>query len=261
MDQKIEELMWLEIDGTITPDDSRTLHAYLETHKEGLEHFEELQKMASLFGQVGEVEPPPELRGRILRSLEMAAAPSAPGARLVERVRGFFLPSPVWRLAAATAIGVIIGIIGYHFVSYDAGPGAPLDKSRFYGTMNVGSVDRTGPVLNIDVPGATGALSIHRDNECLWSELRVTSEIDIEVVLEYPGSTVRFAGGDLSDDPSNQVTIEKGAVRVRNRGEGTYRFLFELHEEPTFPVVVKVLSGGNVLLEDKAYPDNASKRR
>ncbi len=261
MDEKIEELMWFEIDETISPSDRETLHAYVNSHEEAREHFDALRKMASLFGRVGEIDPPPELRQRILGSLETAEPPFATRAGFVEWIRGIHAPRSAWRLATVGVIGVMIGVFGYHLVRYGADPSERLDITQFYATMNFEGVDHSKPGLNIDVPGATGAVSIRSDDTRVWAELDVTSENDIEVILEYPGRAVRFAGGNLVDHMSNQVTVEDRQARVRNRGAGTYHFLFELHDDPTSPVTVRILSGSDVLLEEEVYPEHTSKRR
>jgi len=259
IDGYIEELMWLEIDETISPDDRKKLHAYLESHGEAREHFDEIRQMSLLFCQADEIEPPSELRQRILKSLDTATPPKTESPGIGEWFRGFFAHRPVWKPVTAGAIGVLIGVIGYHIIAYSINPAEPLDITQFYGTMNFDRVDQNEPALRIDVPGVSGAVSVHRDESRVWSELSVTSENEIDIVLEYEGPATGFAGGELSDHPSNQVTIEDRKVRVRNRGAGTYHLLFKLHDDPTSPVMVTILSKGNVLLEEEVHPRKSSK--
>ena len=268
IDRRIEELMWLEIDDSISPNDRRELHTYMESHGEALEHFETLRRMTMLFGQVGEIDPPPELRQRILQSLEAATPPTLQPSPQVagqvttwDRIREFFAMRPVLKVATAAVMGVFVGIIGYHVLRYDAGVNDPLDITQFYGTMNLSSVDQSKSVLNIRVPGATGTLSLHRVQARVLTHLDIRSEREIEIVLGYGGRALGFSGGNLSNHPSNQVTIEDREIRVRNKGEGTYRFMFELYEDPTSPFLVKIMSEGQVLLDREITPEHPSGNR
>jgi hypothetical protein len=260
IDARIEELMWLEIDETISPSDREILNAHLQTHPGAREHFAELRRMALLFGQVGEIDPPPELHGRILRALETATPPRARRAGVLDRLGALFTPRPAWKLAAAAAAGAFIGVLGYHLIRTGLGNSGPLDNTQFYGTMNVESVGHNGPVVHIDVPDATGALTVRRDDSRVFSELEVSSEKEIEVALVYGGTPLKFAVGKLSDHPSNQVAVQNGEVRVRNQGRGTYQFLFALDKNPESPVVVRVMSQGSVLYEKKIFPTRATTR-
>jgi hypothetical protein len=261
IDARIEELMWLEIDETISPSDRESLRAYLERHPESREHFQQLRQMALLFGQVGEIDPPSELRERILRGLETAVPPSARQMGVFEWLRALLTPRPVWKLAAAAAAGAFIGVLGYHVVRYGLDNAGSFDKTPFYGAMNIDEIGRNGPVVHIDVPGATGALTVRRDETRVLADLDVSSEKEIEVVLEYRGAPLEFAVGKLTDHPSNQVAVQDGEVRVRNRGRGAYRVLFALHEDPTSPITVRVLSEGSVLFERGVSPSHAAAKR
>jgi hypothetical protein len=253
IDPKIEELMWLEIDETISPSDREVLNAYVVSHADAREHLAQLRQMASLFGQVGEIDPPSELRGRILRALENATAPVAERVGILDRFGAFFTPRPVWRFAVVAAAGIFIGVLGYHL--FRQGPGTPgsLDISQLYGTVNVKGVGHNGPALRIDLPGIVGTVAVHRDASRVFSQLDLTSEREVEVVLEYGGSPLGFAGGKPTGHPLNQVAVQDGQVHVRNRGSGTYQFLFTQSDDPASPIVVKVLSPeGSVLYEGKA---------
>jgi len=255
IDQRMEELMWLEIEETISTGDRGTLHLYLESNGEARDYFKDIHRMALLFRRTGEVDPPAELRGRILRALEKATPPRVERPGFVERFGALFAARSVWKLAAAGAVGVVIGVMGYHLIRNVSGVTQPIDITQFYGTINLDGAGRRGPVLDIDLPGAKGTLSVRRDDTRVVSELAVTSAEEVEIVLEYGGSPIEFAGGKLSDHPSNQVAIEDHEVHVRNRGRGTYHIMFSLHEDPASPVRVRVLSEGNVLFEKEVSPE------
>jgi hypothetical protein len=163
-------------------------------------------------------------------------------------------------MAAAAAAGIFIGVIGYHVVSYKPDTGRTLDSKQISGTMGLPNVDDTGPAMRIDLPAAIGTFAVERDGAHIRSRLDVTSESDIDVIIDYAGEAVRYGGGDLAGGSSNQITVEDHGVRVRNRGAGTYFFLFQLPADPATPMVVKILAENNVLLEETVHPERAPKK-
>jgi len=254
IDQRMEELMWLEIEGKISGGEREALHRYLESSGEARGYFDDILRMAKLFERSGEVSPPSELRSRILRALEKAAPPKAEKPGFAERLGALFSPRPVWRYAAAGAAGIVIGVMGYHLIKNGSGIAEPADIKQFYGSIAAGGKNLSGPVLDVDFPAAKGTVTVRRNDASVLSELSIDSAGEVEVVFEYGGSPIEFAVDKLSENPSNQVVIEDREVHVRNRGKGTYHILFSLHEDPASPVRVRLLSEGNVLLEKEIFP-------
>jgi hypothetical protein len=254
IDQRMDELMWLEIEGKISNADREALHRYLESNGEARSYFNDILRMADLFARTGEVEPPRELRGRILSALEKAAQPRAEEPGFAGRLGALFSPRPVWRYAAVCAAGIVLGILGYHLVQNGGGSSEPVDIKHFYGSIAAGDTGLAAPGVEIDLPVAKGTLAVRRNDSGVLSDLTVESAGDIEIVFEYEGSLIEVAAGNLSDHPSNQVSIEDREVHVRNRGKGTYHILFSLHEDPLSPVRVRVLSEGGVLFEKEVSP-------
>ncbi len=263
IDKTIEELMWLEIDASISADDHNRLWSHLNAHPEDRDHFEQLKDLDALFGAARDMDPPPELRPRILRSLQTASPEwmqTTADTSFWTRFREIVLPRPAWRVAAAVVAGIFIGVIGYHLFSYRSDALGPLDTSQFSGTMGLRSVDGRGPVVEIAIPDAHGTFAAERVNSRVRSWLDITSESEIDVVIDYAGRTLRYGGGDLAERSSNQITVEDHGIRVRNRGEGNYFFEFQLHDDATSPLVVRILEEGNVLLEQTVQPEQTSKK-
>ena len=254
IDQRIEELMWLEIEGKISAGDRERLHRFLESNGEARGYFNDIHRMAKLFGQTGEVSPPSELRERILRALEKAAPPRVERPGFAERLGALFSPRPVWRYAAVGAAGIVIGILGYHLVKSGNGVAEPIDIKQFYGSIAAGDSGLQGRDVEIDLSVAKGAVTVRRNEASVLAELAIDSAGEVEVVLAYAGAPIEVAAGKLSAHPSNEVAIEDREVHVRNRGKGTYHILFSLHEDPESPVKVRVVSRGSVLLEKEISP-------
>ncbi|UCH83708.1 MAG: hypothetical protein JSW50_14860 [Candidatus Latescibacterota bacterium] len=263
IDKRIEELMWLEIDEAISTDDHERLWSHLNGHPEDRAHFEHLKALSALFSGVGEIDPPPELRPRIRRSLQMASPEwidTVTRPSLWTRFRDAAMPRPALRVVGAALAGLFIGIIGYHVVSYQSGQRQPLDTSQVSGTMGLRSVDETGPVVDIDLSAVSGTFAVERDGSRVRTRLDVTSETEIDVVIAYEGPAVEYGGGDLTERSTNQITVENHGIRVRNRGEGLYYFVFQLPDNPMSPMKVNVLAEEELLLEELVYPEQSSKK-
>jgi hypothetical protein len=280
IDARMEELMWLEIDGVISPVDHQALAAYVDADAEAREHFEALRRMVNLFDRAGEIDPPTELHGRILHALRRATPPQAPrmglghlgisslgstglrlgGRRVLGRVEELLAPRRAWRLAATGALGILIGVVGYHFAQQAPHTSGPLDVTPFYGAMSLDRA-RVGSSIGIDIPGAKGTITIRRDESRVLSDLEISSEGEIEVVLLYGGTPLKFLAGDLAKASSNGVSVKGREVHVRNQGEGTYHILYALQEDPTSPVTVRILSGGRVLFEKGIPPTYVSPKQ
>jgi hypothetical protein len=287
-DAHIEELMWFEIDGTISSADREALNTRLRAHPEARDQLAALQRMALLFGQIGEIDPPAELRERILHALETARPPRShrmglfarlgagrthgqtegqtPGGFL-DRLASLFAPRPAWALVAAVAAGAVIGIFGYHLIRSGVGntgstKGGSSDNARFYGAMNKDSFGRDGAVLHIGIEGVSGELRVRRDASHVFSELDIRSEREVEIVLDYDGTPIDIATDEPSRRPSNEIAVRGSGVRVTQQGSGSYRFSFTLAKDCASPMKVSVLSDkGAVLYRASIVPPSGPAER
>lgn len=245
IDKQFEDLMWEKIDGAIDEKDEGRLAAYLKKHSAARKHYRELEEFSKLFVSVGEVEPPPALRRRIVESLDHArpewTAPDRPGIR--ESIRAFFSPHGLGRYAAVAAAGMFIGIIGYHLVAYNR----PLDVSKIPGTMG----DNGTGALSIKFDQVKGGIEFWRDERFVVTDVDLVSAGAVDVFLGYPGRPAELRTGDLE---SNASILEDGTVRLQSAGSGRFRVVFVL-DRPQAPLDVRVAMQGNVLLEDTVYPE------
>jgi hypothetical protein len=256
IDERIERLMWLEIDGAISPAEHEDLRAHLEANAEARDHLETLRRMVRLFDRSGEIDPPSQLRGRILGALRSVEPPRRSGrGRLgvLDRLRAFVPPHPALRLAAAGAVGVLVGAAGYHLARLSSDTPSALDVRHLYGAMSLEGAPSESTV-RVDVPGAQGIISIRRDETRVLSTLELSSEGEVEVILQYGSRPLEVTAAEIAQRSSNEVLVEAGEVRVRNRGSGSYRILYNLDTVSSSPVMVRIVSAGSVLFERGIVP-------
>src|SRR5690349_18822815 len=142
------ELIQQEIDGANTPAASAALRSLLEQDPEARAMAAELRRVAGLFAQVAEREPPPRLKRAILDALSQPARAS-PGAlrrwaaqtlRLVTKPveeaimtkKALFIGS-----AAAAVVIVAVGLVtGFPPIGRDAGTiGGVEPAARYHGRV------------------------------------------------------------------------------------------------------------------------------
>lgn len=247
-----EELMWQDIDGTISPEDRERLQKYLNGDPEARELFEELSRFTRVLGDVEEVDPPSDLHESITRALSRIDRHETDG--IVAAIRGFFGSTRHRRLAFATAAGFIVGIIGYHFIGNELRRGAQLDPAYLYGTVDFGT-DNDG-WLDISLDGVNGTVKLRRDKSFVLSELDLTSDRPVRVEMLYPGESLfRYGGIERSDEKSNLVTIRSDGITLTNAGAGKYFLILEVLDKGSAPVIVRILSDENILWESSVHPD------
>src|SRR5256885_2269692 len=142
------ELIQQEIDGANTPEGSAALRLLIEQNPEAGAMAAELRRVAALFGQVAEREPPARLRRAILDALPQPARAS-PGALLRWAAQGLrfvtkSMEEPIMTKkalligsAAAAVVIVVAGILtGFPPGSRDAGTiGGVQPAARYHGKV------------------------------------------------------------------------------------------------------------------------------
>lgn len=256
IDERIEQLMWQEIDGEISTADRAELEALLAENADVREHYRELSSMRDALEPGEELDPPVQLRQRIdtaidwdryapLRSRASAHARAA-GGGWVERL----FPSG-WgiRLVPTAAAAFLLGIIGYQLGVRDAAPG----DSRFYGAM----LPIGNPVseMTIDLDGAHGTVDFEQKGDVTVSQLTLTSDEDIEVTVRFPGEPLEFGALGKAENPLHDFFLDGNALTVKHRGANTYYLVFR---SGPGPVDVRVSGKNGALFEDQWVPGPGS---
>ena len=251
MTKQIEQLMWQQIDGTITPEDKEELDGYIEKHPDARAQFEELHKLSIALDSVPEVEPPTELRQRIHASIDpdryaAQPAPSSPSFihKLIPRQWSF-------QYVSAVAAGFLLGVIGYQIINSGGGANGQLDNSYFSGTMGK---DFPASGLQLELDNVRGSIDFRQEGDYAISQLSIRSEGEVDVFLAYDGHPVQFiALGDASS-PIHNISIDEKAISIQNLGSGKYQVVFQPAEDANSPLVVRLVADGDILFEKEILP-------
>ena len=225
--ERVIELVNGELDGTNTAAESVELAGILQGDDVARAFFDETKVLFGALGQVPDVEPPADLKDRIMESVhrQAAAMPTAEHG-FASSLKNIFKPivaRPTWAISYAFVAGLLVGVAGWMLVANPAGP----ENGVVQGTMvqpSLGVLDEaTLQVGGITVDLATVGL----DNEVV---LDVTisgsgdSTVQIQTTDEANRGTSIIASGpghftvslDRIDDLVVTVTSsgQQGSVRL-----------------------------------------------
>lgn len=239
-----EKLMWEKIDGTISPQDNARLDDVMSRDVEARECFGELMRLSELLGTVEELDPPPALRERIEEAIDFDRDVRR-DRRMAASWRGWFPLHWDLRVAVAAAAGLAIGIVGYHLFVY----GGSVDRSRLVGTI---APANHGHEINLS--GVSGTIAFREDDKLAVSVLDITSESDIDVLLEYKGPPVHFeaAGRDGRELPD--MSVSGNTLMLNKLGHGRYAATFR-RDAGSSPLRVVITLQGVVLFDEQIAPD------
>ena len=212
---RIEALLWAQIDGTIEPRELAELEAHLAEHPQPREIERQITAIAEGLDNLRQVQPPPELRERIDGALANASPPTAHSTSTHQTNS-----APVWSarwlpLAASLVIGVAVGYLLH------PDTGVSIDRTGVTGSMLTPAAQPEAAPVEIRLDAGAGSVSASRSGADVVVDVTLTTEIDLGVTLASAGGTVRFAGLNSSNASATEVTTEQGWVVIRTRGPGT----------------------------------------
>ena len=213
---RLEELLWERIDGTISPGDLAELEAHLAEHPQPRELERDINKLAEMLDDPDEVVPPAELRARIERSLEAAAPPWSDHRAAPKPVAtlGFDRVLPRWApIAASLVIGVAIGYLLH------TGPTAQIDTSQVTGSMTTPAAYPDIRPSIVDLGDSIGSIEIQRLQETVILDFQFEEADGLELIFELPdGDRTAF---DLDGPRVRHLVFDcREALRLEVRKDG-----------------------------------------
>jgi RNase P/RNase MRP subunit p29 len=149
---------------------------------------------------------------------------------------------------AAAVAGLVVGVVGYHLATLKIGPEESIDG------VVTGTIGRVQNDLRIDLEGVRGVVSFRQDNTLAISEVDISSQREVELHLEYEGRSIEFrAAGDI-DSPLHDISLAGNTIVVRNLGAAEYVATFYRQDGASTPLRVRVVSGGELLLDEEIPP-------
>ena len=253
LDNKRAGLINQEVDGTNTEKEREAVRKLLEKSAEARLLIQELNSLKAFFKELKPVDPPSHLKHHILNSLPQEASsvrPSRFGSWL-----DTLLSNTRHRFIYAFAGGTVVGILLFAF--FVGFPNDSADVSNVYGTM--GSNDNvtkfeaevTSPIA---LPEVRGSIRTKYSPYLVISELSLDSRGDVDLVLTFDRSKLKFDGFRQTNSSQSYVEIQHGMLKWTNKGQNTYNIIFVNESRGTPAITAKLLAAGTIVYETTIVP-------
>jgi hypothetical protein len=210
IDKKIIELIHKEIDGVITPEEKIRLHDYLSQNPRAQQMFEEQVCAAELLHQIPSIDPPEDLKKRIMNTIDLnrytAVRTKIPSWRLS---RGWsFRINP--KLAFSLGLGFILGIVVFAMLLNVSKDDFRMRSKDFMGTIGLHGRSRFQQVDKaiITLPDIQGRLTLLQADDYIGLDVRLHSRDFFELLVRWPADRMEFQGFQPSD--KIKTTFENG---------------------------------------------------
>ena len=183
-------LIQAELDGQLDGSQRAELAKGLLADPEVRAAREQFLRVQALLESVEDVEPPADLRSRVLQAL-----PATPGP---VRTRW---PAQRWRYAALIAGVVGAGTLVYETVS----PGTGSNET--FGTIAARRTSPAPDAVVLDPGPVTGRLSLYRDGNSLVLSYDLAARGPVDVLIASEGDTLRKDGLGPGSDQKGTVAL------------------------------------------------------
>lgn len=255
IDERYIELMNGEIDGVNSPEESAEWRDYLDTHAEARRCYNDLCQLAGMFDQTKELEPPRELRERILLSISTRERETEPPG-FIGTITAPFRNKPRRKLAFAFCAGAVIGICLFFIFTRITPIGTPGDFEGLTGTLRIDPGVRVliAEPVDFDLNEVTGHARISYTDERILAELELSSKSEIEVIFHYE-KDIHLEGLTVSGPGSHTTETKEEETRLLHNGDRDYVFVFRNYMRAKPPINIRILAGGDQLFEETVHPE------
>jgi hypothetical protein len=234
IDEFYIRLMNEQIDGTISDGAAKKLAAHLMSDPEAEKYYEELKETVRAIDGAEELEPPPELRTRILDSVygrsRKEPEVQAAGGRTF------------WRsFAPVFAAGVAAGFILFAAIRplTDRTP-----EENGYGATIGATGSEQDSVKTFDAFGVKGSVLPVFESGSLTITIDLASDVEASVFLEFEGG-VSFESIRSNEGAAYQMEVDEKSLLLVHHGEAEYAIRFRSVE--TAAVVLRIFTDGKTV--------------
>ena len=247
LEDHAKDLINRAIDGELSDAERAECQSLLDSSDEARAYSENMSRLTGLLGEVGSIDPPPELEGRILKQIQLP------------RPRKWFTWTAGWMqgrpmaYGMAAAAGLMVAVAFYELAPQS---GMENDISSLVGTLARGNGQQglqQLSFLDIDLPAVQGKVYLSSDEDLKMLRFDLESEAPVEFEVALEGSGLAFGGFVQEADAGNDnFSLTESSFSVINQGERRFTVILrDGNVEPTADggIVVSVSREGEALYQ------------
>ncbi len=229
-DEHYIELINKEIDGLISSKEKTDLSTYLKENPEVKKLYEDLRRTADLLKQTPEFDPSPNLKKRIINSLDFDRYPitSKKGSLLKNWISQLFT-APKPRLAYIFAIGIIAGFFIHLLFFTNQTEQLALREKDLYGTMGTSEKENFKLVdkIQVELPDISGTIEIRQLDYFITLTIILFSQNKYELSVKYDYPATNFVG--IKPSQMQEFIFQNRAeiLRITHNRKTDYTLLFQ----------------------------------
>jgi hypothetical protein len=248
VNRKIVELMHKEIEGVISNSEKARLDQHVTNNSSAQKIYQELQSIIKPLNSVNDLDPPSNLKKNIMNAIDLNLY-SKVNIRKKNQwsvTRWLFPSNP--KLAYAFALGLIFGFFITALWLQEQIQKTD-DMKDFYGTIRMSEESGIEKIKEskIDLPQASGSVSIHRLNHYLILDIKIRTSAKFNFILEYNDTEVRFTSFMPLADDKNILELKDKAIVVSGNENSMFRVKFNEINDSIMPIKYKLFISGKLI--------------
>lgn len=241
---RVQELINRELDGELTTAERSELERLLAADESARHLRTLLQRAHNALAATPVVEPPADLKAKVMRLISPAPRRrEAISSRVIRAIGAWFQIRPIYPYAVGLATGLLVLAVYVGTVEHSA----PIKESDLAATLLRPQSDDARPIdsQNFDVGGTRGSIASQRTGEAIWVELKLFAADAPKLQLTFNAQEIQFRA--LSKDPDAALTFSQaeGQLEIDRVEAGHYRFAFTGKPTTDSKLQLTVRSGDN----------------
>jgi hypothetical protein len=220
LDERIAEFIQADVDGELAEEHRNELNLALEQSSDARAFRDEMKRVAEIFAQTPDIEPPAELGSQIIDSVDLPVRSS-----VITGHASWFKPAS-YGLAMAAGVLLAVGVGQLKLQEQQ-------DMSQLVGSMVQNNHEVTTPSagqLGIDIEAVQAQFRLSSLEQAWALEFDMSSDEAVNVVMDLNGTGLKFSGFANQDAGIEAFEVSGGKIRVSN--QGTHQYVLFLRSVP-----------------------------
>jgi hypothetical protein len=245
-ESELKRLIEKKIDAELSPEEADRLQTIVESDPDARQLVKDQVSAAAFLDELSSVEPPPNLKKRILNSIDPNLYRVRDSKKRTLRLRPAMRVRTRW--VVAFAVGLLLGILVPLTLRLGQDPFSRISSTDFIGTIGLHESKHFTEIekLPIRLPNMEGSMIFKTFGDVIGCEVHLDSRHECELSLEFGPENLAFYG--FHPFGQTKIRVENGdVIRTSSIDDVRYvLFVRRLNEQPARMQVV-LRSEGSVV--------------